>query len=374
MTVQRMASASASVAWRSRGVLPLRWSQVLSLVALVLMLRVDPAAADRDYYAVLGVPRNADGRQVKRAYKRQALHWHPDKHQGPKKEKATAKFQEIAQAYEVLSDPEKRRLYDLGGDEAVKGQPSPPNAGAGAKGRGRRKQQRGGGSAAGAAGTGTGPGVGRRPDEIDPAVFEAFSKMFFGVGLQGSGGGGSGTGNFHFSFRGAAPGGRIGSSSGGGAKAARSARAASKQKHGAHAGSSNGRGIAQELTLSHFRHGDDPCGGQFCLLLLGRGPRNLAIDAREALSTAAARLKEEPVRSFYVRAEDHPDFAAAFSIASSGLRGRRPVLALLYRPKRGRYELFDGDVVDGAALAEFAVQAVHRGTPLPHHVLQMPKM
>ena len=62
-----------------------------------------------------GVPRNADGKAIKKAYREQALKWHPDKHTTPEdKEKAEVQFQSVAEAHEVLSDEEKRRAYDRG--------------------------------------------------------------------------------------------------------------------------------------------------------------------------------------------------------------------------------------------------------------------
>lgn len=63
-----------------------------------------------DYYAVLGVDRNADEKEIKSAYRRLARKYHPDVNPGDKG--AEAKFKEISEAYEVLSDPEKRKLYD----------------------------------------------------------------------------------------------------------------------------------------------------------------------------------------------------------------------------------------------------------------------
>ncbi|HRV80218.1 MAG TPA: DnaJ domain-containing protein, partial [Planctomycetota bacterium] len=69
----------------------------------------------QDYYEVLGVARDADAAAIKKAYRKLALKWHPDRHQGadPKAaEEAEATFKRISEAYEVLSDPEKRAKYD----------------------------------------------------------------------------------------------------------------------------------------------------------------------------------------------------------------------------------------------------------------------
>jgi molecular chaperone DnaJ len=67
----------------------------------------------RDYYGLLGVSRNASDTEIKRAYRRLARELHPDINPD---EAAQAKFKEISAVYEVLSDPEKRRIVDLGGD------------------------------------------------------------------------------------------------------------------------------------------------------------------------------------------------------------------------------------------------------------------
>lgn len=64
-----------------------------------------------DYYAILGIDETADAREVKRAYRRLAMRLHPD--QNPGDPEAEARFREIAEAYQVLADPERRRLYDL---------------------------------------------------------------------------------------------------------------------------------------------------------------------------------------------------------------------------------------------------------------------
>lgn len=67
-----------------------------------------------DYYDLLGVNRNATLAEIKKAYRKLAMKWHPDKNPG-NVEEATAKFKAVAEAYEVLSDPNQREEYDNGG-------------------------------------------------------------------------------------------------------------------------------------------------------------------------------------------------------------------------------------------------------------------
>ncbi|NLU84070.1 molecular chaperone DnaJ [Rhodococcus sp. HNM0569] len=107
----------------------------------------------RDYYATLGVDRKATDQEIKRAYRKLARELHPDVNPD---ESAQARFKEVSVAYEVLSDPEKRRVVDLGGDPLGNG-----GGGAGAGGFG---------------GAGFGGGLGD--------VFEAF---FGGGGSAGRG-------------------------------------------------------------------------------------------------------------------------------------------------------------------------------------------
>ena len=106
----------------------------------------------RDYYEVLGVTRTADDAELKKAYRRMAMEFHPDRRPGDKE--AEEKFKEAAEAYAVLSDGEKRSLYDRFGHQ-------------------------------GPAQAGFNPGFGGMED-----IFSAFADIFGGGGFPGFGGGG----------------------------------------------------------------------------------------------------------------------------------------------------------------------------------------
>src|SRR3954447_3650764 len=72
----------------------------------------------RDYYALLGVSRDASPDQIKKAYRKLARELHPDINPSPE---AQERFKEVTAAYEVLSDPQKREIVDLGGDPLAPG-------------------------------------------------------------------------------------------------------------------------------------------------------------------------------------------------------------------------------------------------------------
>ncbi|KAH9998950.1 hypothetical protein BJV77DRAFT_649732 [Russula vinacea] len=81
-----------------------------------------------DYYKLLGVSRDASDDDIKKAYKKMALKWHPDRNAGS--EEASQKFKQISEAFEVLSDKQKRTIYDQFGEDGLK--TGGPSAGAGA--------------------------------------------------------------------------------------------------------------------------------------------------------------------------------------------------------------------------------------------------
>lgn len=144
------------------------------------------ASAGRDYYKVLGVKRDATDDQIKKAYRKLALKWHPDRNEGS--EEASKKFAEIANAYEVLSDSDKRRQYDMVGEEGMGGASA---GGGGGAGFGGAQGFPGGGASFSFGGGGGGFGGGfTDPNEI-------FSRFFGGMGgsgMRGMGGGRAGGG------------------------------------------------------------------------------------------------------------------------------------------------------------------------------------
>src|SRR6185369_1014001 len=70
----------------------------------------------KDLYATLGVPKTADEETIKKAFRKLAMKYHPDKNPGKANE---ARFKEVNQAQEILSDPKKRALYDEFGEESM---------------------------------------------------------------------------------------------------------------------------------------------------------------------------------------------------------------------------------------------------------------
>lgn len=74
-------------------------------------------ASKSDYYDILGISKNASADEIKKAYRKQALEWHPDRHKDDK-EAAEKRFKEINEAYQILSDSQKRQAYDQFGHDA----------------------------------------------------------------------------------------------------------------------------------------------------------------------------------------------------------------------------------------------------------------
>jgi len=79
-------------------------------------------SSETEYYDILGVSKTATNSELKKAYRKLAFHWHPDKNPD-NIEEANARFQKISEAFEILNDPEKRELYDKYGKEGLEGGP-----------------------------------------------------------------------------------------------------------------------------------------------------------------------------------------------------------------------------------------------------------
>lgn len=148
--------------------------QFISLFFLLSLLSL--CLAGRDYYDLLGVPRDAPTSVIKKSYRRLAKLYHPDKHPGD--DKMEAKFKDISKAYEVLANQERRQTYDQFGEEGL--------------------QQGGSGGGGFHGGNFGGGGDGFRM-EFDASMFE---DMFGGGGGGGGfGGGGFGGGGFNHGRR-----------------------------------------------------------------------------------------------------------------------------------------------------------------------------
>lgn len=168
--------------------------------------------AGKDYYAILGISKTAKDDEIKKAYKKLALKWHPDRNVN-QKELADKKFKEIAEAYEVLSDQQKRTIYDRYGEDGLKnGGPPPPSdfgSGDGFKasgfpGSGFSSSGFPGGTTFSFSSTGGAPGGfhTRNPDDLFREVFGSagFPGMSASGGPGGFGGFGGmgGPGSAHF--------------------------------------------------------------------------------------------------------------------------------------------------------------------------------
>ncbi|KAG0706742.1 hypothetical protein DFH29DRAFT_899790 [Suillus ampliporus] len=158
-----------------------------------------------DYYKLLGISRDASEDEIKKAYKKMALKWHPDRNGGS--EEASKKFKEISEAFEVLSDKNKRTIYDQVGEEGLKGGGgAPPGAGFPGFSGGFPGSSGGFSSSSGFPGGSTftftsGPGGARTggfapsdPQKIFEQIFSQFGGMGGGFGGMGGSGGMGGMG------------------------------------------------------------------------------------------------------------------------------------------------------------------------------------
>lgn len=112
----------------------IRRNPIMSLL-LIFTLIILITSKSEDYYKVLGVKRSASAREIKKAFKKLSLKYHPDKNKD-KPEWAKSKFIAVANAYECLSDPKKKEVYDKYGEEGLKEHTQQENSG---------QQHRGGG-------------------------------------------------------------------------------------------------------------------------------------------------------------------------------------------------------------------------------------
>ncbi|XP_014063259.1 dnaJ homolog subfamily B member 9 [Salmo salar] len=104
-------------------------AQSVLMLAVCILMITEFILAQRDYYDILGVPKDASERQIKKAFHKLAMKYHPDRNKSPD---AEAKFREIAEAYETLSDDKRRLEYDQFGHGPSPGE---PGAGGGRSGQ-----------------------------------------------------------------------------------------------------------------------------------------------------------------------------------------------------------------------------------------------
>eukprot|EP00158_Paraphelidium_tribonemae_P006372 Partr_v1_DN27793_c1_g1_i3_m67503 putative Pfam:DnaJ_C len=136
----------------------------------------------KDYYKILDIPRDSNDDQIKKAYRKLALKWHPDRNIDNKDE-ADTRFKEISEAFEVLSDSNKRAVYDQYGEEGLKGVPPGGAPGGGHPFAGGFP---GGGGHTFSFSTG-GPGGGFHPSNADD-IFRQFFQAFGGASAGGGNG------------------------------------------------------------------------------------------------------------------------------------------------------------------------------------------
>eukprot|EP01089_Gocevia_fonbrunei_P020274 TRINITY_DN750_c0_g2_i2.p1 TRINITY_DN750_c0_g2~~TRINITY_DN750_c0_g2_i2.p1 ORF type:complete len:150 (-),score=38.78 TRINITY_DN750_c0_g2_i2:690-1139(-) len=107
------------------------WKYFSVVVVFFIVIYLVDFSVGKDLYETLGVNRGSSKQEIKRAYRALAKQWHPDKHADADKDKASAKYQEITHAYEILSDDQKRRTFDQFGEEGLKKQQQPGGGGFG---------------------------------------------------------------------------------------------------------------------------------------------------------------------------------------------------------------------------------------------------
>ncbi len=147
--------------------------------------------AKRDYYDVLGVSRTATADEIKKAHRKLARQYHPDMQSNKNNKQAEEKFKEVQEAYDVLSDAQKKQNYDQFGHAGVGAGPSPGRAGNGSPFDEAFRRAGAGGARAGRSGWRAGPNV--TVEDLDPSDFSNagdFSDIF--DQLFGGGGGGAG--------------------------------------------------------------------------------------------------------------------------------------------------------------------------------------
>ena len=92
-------------------------------VWIIILTTLSSTAGQEDFYKLLGVRKNADNREIRKAFKKLALKYHPDKNS---EDDAHEKFLKINRAYEILKDEETRKKYDLFGEDGLDGSNSKP--------------------------------------------------------------------------------------------------------------------------------------------------------------------------------------------------------------------------------------------------------
>ena len=137
-------------------------------------------AVKRDYYDVLGIDRNADEKTIKKAYRKLAKKYHPDTNAG--NPDAADKFKEVNEAYDVLGDPKKKKMYDQFGHAAFEAG-ADPGAGAGAGGFGGFQS----------GGNGSYQEFHFNGENMDDIFGDIFGNMFHGGHSTGHGFGGNST-------------------------------------------------------------------------------------------------------------------------------------------------------------------------------------